>query len=108
MQETEPEERVRHLYLVQHGEAKSKEEDPERPLSETGRKTVEHVAAWAARMGLGVTLIRHSGKLRAQQTAAIFLENLQPPGGMEAYPGLNPHDDVSPVSRASSSGRRRR
>ncbi len=33
------------LYLVQHGEAKSKAEDPQRPLTQRGREDVARVAA---------------------------------------------------------------
>jgi len=33
------------LYLVQHGEANSKAEDPQRPLAERGRGDVARVAA---------------------------------------------------------------
>ena len=59
------------LYLVQHGEAVAESVDPNRPLSGPGRVTVEQVAAWAAWQGVKVDQIRHSGKLRAEQTAAI-------------------------------------
>jgi len=36
------------IYLVQHGEAKSESEDPERPLTENGRRAVESVARYIA------------------------------------------------------------
>lgn len=91
--ETERSERM--LYLVQHGEAKAKSEDLRRPLTDAGRKAVEQVAAWTARRGIGVRQIFHSGKLRAQQTADIFAEQLQPPGGVGAREGLQPNDDVA-------------
>ena len=56
------------LYLVQHGEAKSKAEDPSRPLTERGREDVARVAAFAAGAGLQVGQIRHCGKRRAGET----------------------------------------
>jgi phosphohistidine phosphatase SixA len=37
------------LYLVQHGDAKSEAEDPERPLTERGRSDVARLAALLAR-----------------------------------------------------------
>ena len=86
------------LYLVQHGEAVTEAVDPARPLSVEGRAVVEQVAAWAARRGVKVDQIRHSGKLRAEQTAAIFAEQLRPPGGVSAQPGLAPNDDVQPLA----------
>ena len=56
------------VYLIQHGEARSEEEDPERPLTDKGRNTVESVSKYIAPLGLGVTQIVHSYKLRARQT----------------------------------------
>lgn len=88
------------VYLVQHGQAEPKEKDPDRALTPDGRNTVERVAAWAARVALDVDEIRHSGKLRAEQTAAIFADKLKPSEGVTAYPGLGPNDDVRPVAEA--------
>jgi phosphohistidine phosphatase len=86
----------RRLYLLRHGEAKSKDEDPERGLTVAGRADVTRMAAWAASAGIHVYEIRHSGKLRAQQTAEIFAQHL----GRQAIaaPGLAPNDDVTTVA----------
>lgn len=89
------------LYLVQHGEAAAEEQDPARPLTERGRREVEGVARAAARLGLGVTAIRHSGKLRARQTAEILAAHLRPPGGAEETSGLKPKDDPTIAARAA-------
>jgi phosphohistidine phosphatase len=88
----------RRLYLVRHGQAKSKDEDPERGLTDAGRTDVTRMAAWAAAVGIQVDEIRHSGKLRARQTAEIFAEHL----GTQAVeaPGLAPKDDVAAVAAA--------
>ncbi len=64
------------LYLVQHGEAKKKEEDPQRPLTEKGRKDTEKIAEFLAKTGVSIDRIVHSGKLRAKQTAEIFARKL--------------------------------
>ena len=68
------------LYLVRHGEATSEEQNPARPLTEPGAKEVEQIAAWFTSTKLPVDEIRHSGKLRAQQTAEIFAQYLGLPG----------------------------
>lgn len=81
------------VYLLRHGDAKPKHEDAERGLSDAGRSDVTKMAAWAVAAGIQVGEIRHSGKLRAQQTAEIFAEHLGSPA-MEA-PGLAPNDDVT-------------
>jgi phosphohistidine phosphatase len=88
------------LYLVQHGEAKPESEDPERSLTDRGEETVRRMAAWAAHVGLKVDQIRHSGKRRAEQTAALLGERLNPAQGVIAVAGLNPNDDVRPVAEA--------
>jgi phosphohistidine phosphatase len=57
------------LYLVQHGDAVTKEIDPDRPLSAQGKQDVERLANRISKWGLAVTQIIHSGKTRARQTA---------------------------------------
>jgi phosphohistidine phosphatase len=89
---------LRSLYLVRHGDAKSEAEDPRRALTDEGRSSVEKMAIWAAGAGITVARIRHSGKLRAEQTAAIFAEHLHPPHGPVAVTGLAPNDDVRPIA----------
>ena len=92
------------LYLVRHGEAKSKQEDPERPLNDQGRQNVERMATWAAASGLQVDQIRHSRKRRAEQTAEIFAQRLQPPDGAIATDGIDPNDDVRPLAQSLDQG----
>jgi phosphohistidine phosphatase len=86
------------VYLVQHAEAKSKDQDPDRPLTSQGRREAESVAAVAARLGLEIAQIRHSGKTRARQTAEVMAERLSPSGGVVTASGLAPLDDVKPVA----------
>jgi phosphohistidine phosphatase len=88
------------LYLVQHGEAEPERVDPARPLTARGREDVGRVATFAARLGLEVHQIRHSGKTRAEQTAALLAAALSPPAGVAAASGLGPTDDVRPVGEA--------
>lgn len=67
------------LYLVQHAKAKSKEEDPDRPLSDEGRADIGKVAAYVANnTPIKVEQIFHSGKTRARQTAEALAEALHP------------------------------
>ena len=85
------------LFLVQHGEAKQENEDPDRSLTDRGAEVVERMADWAARSGITVNQIFHSGKRRAEQTGAIFAKHLNPPRGVIALKGLSPNDDVTSV-----------
>ena len=86
------------IYLVQHGEAVSKAQDPERPLSERGGDDVARTAAFGRRAGVEVYQVWHSGKRRAEETAVILAQQLAPPGGIVARAGLAPKDDVQPVA----------
>ncbi len=82
------------LYLVQHGEAKSEKEDPERHLTDKGKNEVEKVANAAKRLRPRPAFIFHSGKMRARQTAEIMASMLETLKAPEAASGLNPNDDV--------------
>jgi phosphohistidine phosphatase len=85
-----------HLYLVQHGKALSKAEDPERPLSDNGREEVRRVAGYVnRRTDILIRQINHSGKTRARQTAELLAEAIQPPEGVNDVPDLAPLDDPS-------------
>jgi len=86
------------IYLVQHGQAQPKDVDPSRSLTERGRQETERVAALAARLDLNLHQIRHSGKTRAEGTAAILGTALSPAEGVRAASGLAPLDDVRPVA----------
>ncbi len=88
----------RRLYLVQHGEAKTKDEDPARPLTDAGRETAKRVAAWAANAGVHVDQIWHSGKKRAEETALVFAGSLNPTKGVQAVSELGPVDNVKSVA----------
>lgn len=82
------------LYLVRHGEAVSKLEDPSRPLSEAGRSEVSGVADFIGgnfRIHLGS--IYHSPKARAADTALIMADRLGFAGSVKATDGLLPMDD---------------
>jgi len=80
------------VYLVQHGLAKSKDEDPERPLTAIGRQEALRVARAAASAGVRPAAILHSGKARAEQTAEIFAAQTKPLEGVHAMEGLDPGD----------------
>lgn len=84
-----------YLYLMRHGEARAKEEDPARALTRRGAETVRSVAMDFSVMNPDVRWILHSGKRRAKQTAAIVAELLGIPDGIQEVPHLEPDADVS-------------
>ena len=83
------------LYLVQHGKSLPRDIDPDQGLSEEGVAETELIAGVAKGYGVAVSLLRHSGKKRARQTADIFASALHPTGGIRETAGLKPLDDVA-------------
>ena len=83
------------LYLVQHGKALAKAEDPERPLSEQGEQDVRNVASQLGDAGVQVTRIWHSGKQRAARTAEILARRVLSGRGIEKIKGISPNDPVA-------------
>lgn len=81
------------LYLVRHGEAKSEKDDPERGLTDKGVEEVRKTAGYAKSLGLRVSQISHSPKLRARQTAQLLAEQLKPEKGIDQSDNLLPLDD---------------
>lgn len=80
------------LYLVQHGKAKSKEEDPDRPLTEEGRRELEAVMLLMMRYGaITAPRVLHSGKRRAAETARLIAGKID--AQVEEADGLKPLDD---------------
>ncbi len=83
------------LYLVRHGEAKSKSEDPARGLTDFGISDVKKIASHLAGMDLKLSNIYHSVKLRAMQTAQIIADNIGADQAITETDGLSPMDDPS-------------
>ena len=81
------------VYLVQHGKAASAEEDPERGLTTEGRDEVTRVAQFLGQLRVTVSLIEHSGKLRAEQTAHILETFIRTTSGPCHTSGLDPNDN---------------
>lgn len=88
------------IYLVQHGLALPKKEDPQQHLSEEGRKQVQLIGGVAQTYGVQVATIYHSGKPRAEQTAEILSDILAPASGVVRGEGLGPLDDVYALATA--------
>lgn len=86
------------VYFVQHGLALPKEVDPDRHLSDDGRKDVENISAYLQKTGISVKKIFHSGKTRAMETARIFAGHIGD-GSISELPGMAPNDNVDKFTR---------
>lgn len=64
------------LFLMQHGQSCSKEENPDQPLSREGTTAMNNVAKAMGRLNLKFDLIISSTKTRAIQTAEIIAKEL--------------------------------
>jgi phosphohistidine phosphatase len=80
-------------YLVRHGAAAPGSDDRQRPLTPAGRAAVEATARALRARGVDVAEIRHSGLIRARETAEILSASLVPFQGVYATSGLAPEDD---------------
>ena len=90
-----------HVFLVHHGPAKPKDEDPKRPLSDSGREDVKRMASFLARSGVAAGRVLHSGKLRALETALLLADVLGPGKVVEESPtGIAPNDPIDDLFAA--------
>ena len=80
------------LYLVQHGDALNKDQDPERPLSDKGRDDAQRMAAFLAASGVSAARVYHSGKARACETAMLLSEGICNGVVEEIDHGIAPND----------------
>ncbi len=86
------------VYLMQHGKPVSKQENPDKPLSDAGKKDVESMAEFLSKCGVGVDFVFHSGKTRTKETADIMALKLNPGLEPQARERLSPIDDVSAIA----------
>jgi phosphohistidine phosphatase len=86
------------IYLVQHGKAKTKEEDPNRPLTDQGKKEIEKITSLLKKLNINVESIMHSEKLRAKETAKILAQSINSNKGIQEIPGLLPNDNIIPIA----------
>lgn len=83
------------LYIVQHGQASSKLENPLRPLTEQGIYDVKQLAKELHARSIEPAHIFHSGKERAHQTADLIAEALGSTDRVKQMDGLAPNDDAT-------------
>jgi phosphohistidine phosphatase len=86
-------------YVVRHGTAAGGPDDRARPLTPEGRAEVEATARALRAHGVQVAEVRHSGLVRARETAEILARALAPSHGVHATTGLAPEDDPE-IARA--------
>ncbi len=81
------------VYLVRHGEARKKEEDPERHLTEKGVEEAKKIARFLSEIEVHVEEVLHSGKTRAKEMAEIIASELG--ARIREVDGLDPLADPS-------------
>lgn len=82
------------LYLIQHAEAKPKEEEPDRPLTNKGRRDIGAVMDFIGNhIDVGTGGILHSGKTRARETAEIVADRLGVSNDTQEAEALEPLAD---------------
>ena len=85
------------LYLIQHCEAKQKDIDPERPLSDKGRADLKKTCFFLKQADVQIDKIIHSNKLRSIQTAETIAKELSISQALETYQNINPKDSPADI-----------
>ncbi len=83
------------VYLVRHGDALDAARDPERPLSDLGRREIETLAG-ALRGRIAPLTIHHSDKRRARETAQLLHTRAFADARLQEATGLAPTDAPEP------------
>jgi phosphohistidine phosphatase len=89
-----------YLYLIQHALSKSKEEDPERGITDSGRAETEKVAQYFKSLNPEIHVIWQSGKKRARETADIIAHLLGIDNRILEHTNLSPTDPIEPAISA--------
>ena len=78
------------IYLVRHGKAFNKSDNPERSLTEEGKGEVVKVASVIKKSKIKLNTIFHSGKARAKETAELIAQFIPPQEGIYQSQDLEP------------------
>lgn len=89
-----------YLYLIQHALSKSKEEDPERGITDPGRAEAVKVAEYFKTLNPEIHVIWQSGKKRAKETAEIYARTLGIDNRILEHSNLSPNDPTGPITSA--------
>lgn len=89
------------LVLVQHGEALPKDQDPNRPLTEAGRRDIDALSTFLSQANRLPSRVLHSGKARARQSAEVLSVGNAP----QARAGLEPDADAAALAREAADWR---
>lgn len=88
------------LYLIRHAHAVNAKENPQRPLSDRGRKQARALAKFLARgNAFQPAEIWHSSLVRSRETAALLGQTLVPAAALRSVTGLEPEDDPAVIAR---------
>ena len=98
------------IYLMQHGEAYTEDQDPERSLTPRGEDQIRSSGKALSKLGVDVDLIISSPKKRARQTGDIVAGELgYSKGGIEVTETLEPlapsEDAIAYLSRFGDKGK---
>jgi len=81
------------LYLMRHGEALSPQIDPERGLTDNGKRKIADVAGYLKQKSVSFKHIFHSKKKRARETAQIMADIVSPGIALQQHAHITPNDD---------------
>ncbi len=87
-----------HIYLIRHAEALPHQKDEQRPLSLRGKEEAKLVSNFLKKQSPAIVgEVWYSAKLRAKQTAEIFVKELAWNVPTKEMTGLEPDDDIAEI-----------
>lgn len=89
------------IVLVQHGLAFAKDEDPDRPLTDTGRRDMNALSTLLSQTNQLPERVLHSGRARARQSAELLSVATAP----QARDGLAPDDPPDALAEEAGTWR---
>lgn len=106
----QPEKSILDLFVLRHGEAGSKIDDPEkdeaRPLTREGRQEMEIIARSLTGLGVQIDLVASSPLPRALQTAEIVSRRFKKLNTLEQWEELKPQSEPDALYRRLSRQKR--
>ncbi len=92
-----------YLLLMQHAKSKTKEDDPERGITDEGRNETLRTAKYLDNMDFNVDEIWHSSKKRSRETAELVTSVNNLHNILSEKDFLSPLDEVKPAVKVLNS-----
>lgn len=88
------------LYLLRHGEAMTKYENPERPLNNSGVNEITRISRYLKAQKIHFSVIYHSELLRSKETASMIAQALELNDSLQLNTALSADENIQQLIKA--------